>query len=412
MRCIRPTAVVGGVLAAIFLAACGVPPGAPTEAPPITSASAAESDSAGPKVLSGYFTEWSVYERNYRVADIPAEKLTHVNYAFAGVTETGIVILVDHYAALEKPATDSSWPAGSLPQLRELKRRSPRLRTLISIGGWTGSSNFSTIAADADLRARFCRSVREFVEIHGFDGADLDWEFPVIDGLTPGRPGDREAFSALARDLRSALGDSYLLTAAVNVTPAGIAAIDYREVSRHFDWFNLMAYDFAGAWDPANGRTGHHAPLNASTRLSVSSAIASLCDAGVPRGKIVVGVPLYGRSFSGVERPVPGTRYSGPGMGTHESGVIEFREITGVLSGGPGVSAWWDDTAHAPWLFVARDSCFVTYDDERSVRDKAEFIDREKLRGAMFWELSQDEGMLVRAVHERLAGSSNASNAR
>lgn len=402
------------VLAVVFLGGCGrnleksalvVAADGGSRARLDTSA-ALDTESVSPDVIVGYFTEWSVYDRGYSVAEVPAEALTHINYAFAGITEDGSVILIDRYAALEKPAADSTFPAGNIPQLRELKRRSPHLRVLLSVGGWSGSAFFSAVAESPVLRARFCGSILELIRTHGFDGVDVDWEFPVICGLSSGRPEDRAGFTALGRDLRALLGPRYLLTAAVNATPGGIEAIDYREASAYFDWFNLMSYDLAGAWDPRTGLTGHHAPLHSASGVSVSSAVAGLLAAGVPPRKIVVGVPLYGRSFAG-SKPAPGSGYSGPGVGTREPGVLEFREIVRILSSGSGVSAWWDDAAHAPSIFLTGDSSFVTYEDERSVRAKAEFIHREGLRGVMMWELSQDSGILVRAMHDGMVAASN-----
>ena len=143
------------------------------------------------KKIVAYFVEWGVYQRDYHVADIPAEKLTHINYAFANVSDAGECILYDSYAAIDKFYPGDSWDngamRGSFNQLQLLKQAHPHLKTLISVGGWTLSGKFPAVAATAQGRETFARSCRVYAT-YGFDGIDIDWEYPVSGGLTDGTP--------------------------------------------------------------------------------------------------------------------------------------------------------------------------------------------------------------------------------
>ena len=126
------------------------------------------------KRVVAYFTEWGVYGRKYNVADIPATKVTHINYAFAKVTEQGTCEAYDTYAAVERAypgdKPDGPGPRGNFNQLQLLKKKHPHLQTLISVGGWTLSGPFSAVAADQQLRTKFARSCVAFVKKYDFDG--------------------------------------------------------------------------------------------------------------------------------------------------------------------------------------------------------------------------------------------------
>ena len=133
---------------------------------------------AGTKVVA-YYTGWSTYARNYQVTDIPAAKVTHLNYAFANVSN-GQCVLGDSYADTDKFFPGDSWDTGALRgnfnQLIKLKAKYPALKTLISVGGWTWSANFSAAASTDASRKLFATSCADFMQKYGFDGIDIDWE--------------------------------------------------------------------------------------------------------------------------------------------------------------------------------------------------------------------------------------------
>jgi chitinase len=223
------------------------------------------------------------------VPDIPAEKLTHLIYAFANISGEGECVPGDPQAdlgAASLAAAAGRPPGGNVAALAELRREHPHLNILISIGGYTWSGGFSDAALTPDTRRRFAESCVALMARYGFDGLDVDWEFPVEAGLErTGRPEDRENYTRLLNELRGQLdvqgrtdGRDYLLTVAAPHIPRFIAHMDLPAIAPLVDWFNLMSYSFPGE----RGKTTHQAPLYAAgegepyaqktTRLATPSA--------------------------------------------------------------------------------------------------------------------------------------------
>ena len=169
---------------------------------------------------------------NYNVADIPADQLTLVIYAFAGVSASGECVSIN--------AADDSI---NFPQLLQLKQEHPKLPTLISIGGAANSTHFPTTARNEESREKFARSCIQFMKQHGFDGIDIDWEYP--------NGNDKGKFTALLTELRRHLNvqgtkdnRQYLLTIAAPASPSHYANLDLTRIHPLVDWINLMSYDF------------------------------------------------------------------------------------------------------------------------------------------------------------------------
>jgi chitinase len=271
----------------------------------LLSVPAADEQKPGPKGdrrIVGYFTEWSNYQRKYNVADIPADRLTHVNYAFARINN-GECALVDSYAAIDKFYPGDRWDAGflrgNLHQLQLLKKKHPHLKTLISVGGWTLSGPFSDVALTEASRVKFARSCVAFLKKYDFDGVDIDWEYPVGGGLEGNktRPEDKQNYSLLLAELRKQLDEqgkadkrTYLLTIAAPAGPKVYANLEIDRIARLVDWINLMTYDFHGSWSEV---TNFNAALYASTadptkdetirkRFNADAAVKAYLAAGVP----------------------------------------------------------------------------------------------------------------------------------
>ena len=365
----------------------------------------------GPRVV-GYYAEWTIYQRKYNVADIPAAKLTHINYAFAKIAN-GECAIFDSYAAIDKFHPGDDWNAGTLRgnfrELQRLKEKHKHLKTLISVGGWTLSGPFSDVSLTPESRAKFANSCVAFAEKYGFDGVDIDWEYPVGGGDAGNktRPEDRQNYTKLLAEIRKQLdaaGEArkvrYLLTIAAPAGPKTFANLELDGVAKLCDWVNLMAYDFHGSW---SDKTNHHAALYANpkdptadesvrTQWNVSAAVANYIKAGVPAEKIVVGVPFYGRGWGGVKNENDGLYQAHAALippGTHEPGNWDYKDIAANYVGKKGTRHW-DAVAKAPWLFDAKTGLFITYDDEESIDLKAAFVRTERLGGIMAWELSGD----------------------
>ena len=403
-------------LCSMVLSACGAAP-APVPTPiPVP----------GGKYLIGYYPAW-VVERKIFVKDIPAHKLTHINYAFSNVSESGECVLGDPAADVERVYSaaeavngrDDKKSAdfhGNFNQLLELKQKYPALKVLISIGGWSWSGNFSTAARDEASRQRFAASCIELYlkQYQGvFDGLDIDWEYPVNGGLHPGVPEDKANFTSLLRELRRQLDEleaaenrHYLLTIAAPVGPGNIRNIELEAIAATVDWINLMGYDFHGTWDSA---TNFNAPLfrtsmdPADAGLNVDAAVQAYLSAGVAPEKLVLGVPFYGHGWSGVTDTDHGLYQpaSGAAPGTWEAGSYEYKDIQEKYSS--TYQRYWNAEAYVPWLYDPASKTFISYDDGESLQAKAGYARDQGLAGVMIWELSQGDETLVDALYQGLA---------
>ncbi|MCP4537329.1 MAG: hypothetical protein GY832_09295 [Chloroflexi bacterium] len=375
--------------------------------------------------IVGYYTAWSV-EHGYHVADIPARSLTHVNYAFSNVSSTGECILgypeydVEMTFTAQDSVTGKEATGGHFEQLVQLKLEHPHLKTLISIGGWTWSSEFSNAALTDASRQKFVRScVKLYIEQYPgvFDGIDLDWEYPVSGGLVEGRPEDTQNFTLLLAEFRRQLDKAgkqddkhYLLTIAA---PAHRAKenMEIAKIISYLDWINIMTYDIHGPWDDT---TNFNAPLFETTDdqsgLTVDKAVHDYLQAGVSSDKLVMGVPFYGRGWQGVPSANNGlyqkTR-QGAAQGTWEPGNFDYSDL--VQNYMPTYTRFWQDEAKVPWLYSPFTGIMITYDDPEALTHKATYIREQNLGGAMIWDLSADDGTLIEALASPLRPEGEAA---
>ncbi|MHB0815746.1 glycoside hydrolase family 18 protein [Bradyrhizobium sp. 1.29L] len=366
-------------------------------------------------MVAGYVAPWKARPGGPSIKTIPARELTHLMYAFGTVSAEGLAGLSDR--CLDAGACDGTAPSipfgGSFAQLTELKRSSPELRILISLGGWSGSKYFSAAAATPTSRARFAQSVMEafFQPYPGlFDGVDVDWEFPV----SGGRPGnlarleDHTNFTLLIAELRrrltefSALQRRELeLTIAVSAVPNKIVNLEAAALAPLVDRIHLMAYDYHAGSTFA----GFNAPLFAcagdpSPDLNVDASVNALIRAGVPRAKVTLGVAFYGRAVAGVPQENGGLLQKGTTASEQWGGSdgIDYRDLVLRRPEEQGFRRYWSDEAQVPWLYNAERRIWISYDDPQSIARKTMYARAYGLAGIMIWDLFADDGSLLLAA--------------
>uniref|UniRef100_A0A182X872 GH18 domain-containing protein n=1 Tax=Anopheles quadriannulatus TaxID=34691 RepID=A0A182X872_ANOQN len=329
------------------------------------------------KPIFGFYGGWATYRSGKgrcTVEDLNPHLCTHLIYAFVALDHNGSIV--------QKDDTERN----AMRRFNCLRNSNPSLKTLVSVGGAVGcGSAFASVAASSNLRASFARNVREFCESYGFNGVDIDWEFPES---SSDQSNFVQLLSALSSELHS---NGLLLTTSVGVN----RPYDMSGIARHVDYILLMSYDYNGSWD---SYTGHNAPLSWGSvetdyqrRLNVEASVSDwIGRGGVPKSKLIVGLAAYGRTFtlssSGNYKPRASATGAGrPGPYTQQQGTLAYYEVKDAF----GEGRIWDDQQHVPYA-VSGDQ-WVSYDDPQSIRMKCEFIRREGLGGAMIWSIDQDE---------------------
>ena len=302
------------------------------------------------KVIVAYVTSWT------KVMPDPAY-VTHINYAFGHVNDTFDGIRIDN--------------ENRLKSLAGLKKTAPKLKIMLSVGGW-GSGRFSEMAATAENRKKFARDCLRVVDEFKLDGIDIDWEYPTSNAAKiSSSPDDTQNYTLLMQEIRNQISKSKLLTLA---SVADAKYIDFKAIEPIVDFVNIMTYDM--------GRPPyHHAGLYRSkytSGISVDEAVTAHLNAGMPLGKLVLGIPFYGHGNNGI------------------ADFIDYREIVNLTR----FKKQWDEAAKVPFLENEKGEFVCTYETPESIAIKCAYLLNRGMLGAMYWEYAgdTDDGILRRAV--------------
>ncbi|XP_019723173.1 chitinase, acidic.1 [Hippocampus comes] len=286
-------------------------------------------------------------------------------------------------------------------RLNGLKDINPALKTLLSVGGTVnGMSPFIAMVAKPETRAAFIKSAISFLRTHNFDGLNLAWEYPAHNG-SPLQ--DKQRFTLLAKELVAAFEEDarnsrktqLLLSANVASIRATIErSYEVNLIAPHFDFLNLMTYDFHGHWEAA---TGHNSPLYPSSvdsgshiHHNINSSVFHWLDMGAPAEKLLLGFPSYGRTYrlqtgaNGLGAPSNGPADAGPY--TRTAGFWAYYEVCDFIS---SASPEWIAEQSVPYATFG--SAWVGYDDQRSFSSKVEWMTGRNLGGAHVWTLDMDD---------------------
>jgi len=348
------------------------------------------------RVVVCYVAGWAAYrpmKGAYTWDNVDPTQCSHIIYAFAGLdNETFTMKSLDPFLDLEDGGGRAQYK-----KMNSYKEKYPALKVSLALGGWNeGSEKYSTMAMNPESRKKFVQQAVALIRKHNFDGLDMDWEYP---GSRNGRIEDKENFVTLLKELRQELTKDKLLTVAVGAAPS-TAKIGYNipEISKYVDYIHLMCYDYHGSWDQ---QTGHNAPLHLPEgtqleedhRFSVEDTVRFYTKMGAPRQKLVLGMPFYGRTFNLEDSSLRdvGARSNGSGFQgpyTRENGFLGYNEICKELA----TQEWtelWDDAAQVPYM--VNGDRWVSYDNERSIAEKAKYAYSEGLAGAMIWAIDNDD---------------------
>ena len=422
-----------------------------------------------------YYGDWSIWggQGNFYPKDIPADQLTHLNFAFVDFDAQGVLKFTDKDAATGHPlgnagVTYGDVNGGILNAFQVLKSENPNLKIGVSLGGWSKSGDFSVIAANPSIRANFVKNVMAFIKYTNMDFVDIDWEYPASlrdpdkvdntndEGTTKATPADKENFIILLQDLKDALnkqgaelGKTYELSVAI---PAGKAkvdeGIDVEKLFNVVDFANIMTYDMAGAWSTVSGHqtalyTNPNSPFKGEC-LSVDESVNYYIANGAKPEKIVIGAAYYTRGWEKVSNngpdaanpglfgtaavvnkdadltPTSGALNEAPiknGEGGRAGGVWSYNALNQLKAKYTGLKEYWDDSAKAPYLYNETTGAFFTYDNARSIQEKVKYVKEHNLGGMIAWMASQDakttstkHDELTKVTKEALFGSGSLDN--
>lgn len=302
-------------------------------------------------------------------------KLTHIIFSFGHLKEGRFHI-------------DNARDSATIKHLVSLKKQHPRLKIMLSLGGWGGCEPCSDAFSTAEGRAQFAQSFKVANDYFGTDGLDLDWEYPAIEGHPghPYKPEDRPNFTALVVELRRVLGDQQELSFAAGGFQHFLdESVDWPKIMPLLDRVNIMSYDLVNGYATV---TGHHTPLYSVRpgEESTDRAVQYLLNLGVPAKKLVIGAAFYTRIWKNVAATDDG-RYQ---AGEHTRGY-PFKQYETQLTPEKGWQYHYDEKAQAPYWYNVREKLYATGDDSRSVQAKTRYAHDNGLGGIMFWELTLDK---------------------
>jgi chitinase len=302
------------------------------------------------KIIVAYVTSWT------KVMPDPAY-VSHINYAFGHVNNTFDGIRIDN--------------ENRLRSLVDLKKKTPHVKIMLSVGGW-GSGRFSEMAATDENRKKFAEDCLRVVNEFKLDGIDIDWEYPGSNAAKiSSSPNDTQNYTLLMQEIRNKITKSKLLTLA---SVADAKYINFRAIEPTVDFVNIMTYDM--------GRPPyHHAGLYRSkytSGISVDEAVTAHLNAGMPLGKLVLGIPFYGHGKDGI------------------ADFIDYREIVNLTR----FKKQWDEEAKVPFLENDKGEFVCTYETPESIAIKCAYLLHRGMLGAMYWEYGgdTDDGILRKAV--------------
>jgi chitinase len=310
---------------------------------------------AAENYVIGYYRSW--HRKAYPHTAVPYQYLTHIAHAFIWPEKDGSLAMDTYFL---------------YPDLVKTAHKNG-VKIVVSLGGWGKDKGFGPMVADPRARKNFVDQLVNFCVKNGYDGADLDWEYP---GAT-----DRDNLSLLVSELRSEFQKNKL-----EFLSAALPAKDWRNgydievLNKNMDWFGIMTYDFHGSW---SDHVGHNSPLYPSPKDACGSIEDSVKfwseTKGMPREKLCIGIPFYGRTFQAPELFVKGSG----------GDAVNYTEAMDKLS-----QNWkytWDDISRAGYLQNPDKSQIISFEDKRSLSQKCEYLKKEKLKGVIIWALGHDD---------------------
>lgn len=333
----------------------------------------------------GYFESWARDRSCYPfLADnINPRLYTHLNYAFGQISD-GVMVAPTGIDLSEIQAFNS------------LKLVNTELKTLISVGGWAFNDpgptqqEFHNIISTADSRRKFIDSVQNYLSSYGFDGIDIDYEYPSAPDRG-GHPEDKLNYLQLVKEMRESFGSKYLISIAAPASYWYLQNFAIGEMSKHLDFINIMTYDIHGTWDADIEALGPVVRSHTNIK-EVESALELFLRDGVPSQKLVLGLAYYGRAFQLADPSCNriDCKFIGParaGPCTKSPGTLAWFEIRDIIESTKAEPVYDADSMSKILTFDVDQ--WVAYDDDETLLLRQNFAGENCLLGTMIWSIDQ-----------------------
>lgn len=385
-------------------------------------------------VIGAYYQNYSHYRpitgqrKPFSLTTIPQGLLTDLYFAFGtfGYITKSIDPKNPRLTGDFKLQPTEPNDEGVYLELKNLKQKQPELNIFLSLGGWNfnnpldpqgngqqTSSLFSRMISQKDNRQQFIQSAVAYAHLNGFDGIDLDWEYPG-DLTRGGREEDFPLWIEFLRECHQAFQSAEKPLLLSLTTPASLPKglppqfqekpeLFYQWLaacSEHVDRLNIMGYDYHGPFDEPK-ITGVNAPLTRDTLpnspLFIIQTLENYLKGGVPTDKIILGIPSFGRSFGGVTFKedtfgpgLPFHRPGAPGPSTKESGLLAYYEITDMIASRLFHFAP-DTLTQTAFGYSRQRQEWISFDTPETIALKAQVAQKHGLKGVILWSLDMDE---------------------
>lgn len=328
------------------------------------------------KLAIGYYPDW-VYQ-TYPYTAIDYSGLTHIVHSFIFPQNDGSI------------TTDSYF---LVPGLITTAHQNG-VKVLVAVGGYGYDAQFTSLVNNAAYRANFVTNLKNFILANGYDGADIDWEYPGS--------ADKANCLALFQELRAAFNSSgiELLSVAMPATDWG-GGYDIPNMLNLVDWFGIMTYDYHGSWV---NHSGHVSPLYKSPSDacgSVDESYTWYTTHGVPANKLCLGMAFYGYDFTSTDLWASSSAASS----------VTYKNANAKISA--GFTYNWDNVCKMPYLRDQAHTHTICYDDTVSIKMKCDYAVSKGTMGSIIWALSHDydgtNSVLLSIVKDYLKNPPQAS---
>ncbi|XP_055390422.1 chitinase-3-like protein 1 [Condylostylus longicornis] len=320
---------------------------------------------------------------NFQVEYIDERYCTHLIYAYMGIDDNGVIKSLNPILDFEEKSG-----RGNIRKFNNKKHYNVNLKTLVAVGGWDpteSSRRYSLIFLDEANQDRFVKSTIDFIVKHNFNGLALHWTYPGLNGGDVNR--DKHNLTSLLRKLKEEFSKKNLLLVAIcqGLTSQIDDSYNVKDVSQNVDYIYLTSYDLYGEWSKhigiASGLYLH--PNEEDKGLSVDSVVTNWINRGAEPKRIIMGIPLFGRTFTlkYENQTEPGAFHVGPGRKSQHlqyAGIMSYMELCQVLDK-EGWTIKWEDTQKNPYAF--KDDQWIGFENTRSLEIKSRYVIDRKLAG-------------------------------